>query len=64
MSWYWCILHDTVEPEQGCPAHLRLGPYESPEAAQNWRERTEARDNRWEDEDARWEGRPPEYWPR
>lgn len=59
MSWYWCTRHNTVETKEGCPAHLRLGPYDSKEAARDWRKRTEVRDDRWEEEDARWEGRPP-----
>jgi hypothetical protein len=39
-----------------CPPDDRLGPYESEAAARNWRDRAEARDDRWEREDREWEG--------
>lgn len=27
MSWYYCLVHQKVEPEDGCPNVERLGPY-------------------------------------
>lgn len=48
--WFYCIEHATVEPEQGCPAADRLGPYPDPgtaaRALELARERTEAEDRR------------------
>jgi hypothetical protein len=64
MSWYWCLEHRDVETEDGCRSATRLGPYESPEAARDWRNRAESREDRWEEDDARWEGRRPRYRPR
>jgi len=29
MSWYYCLKHQQVEPEQGCPNDERMGPYAS-----------------------------------
>ena len=27
MNWYFCLVHQRVEPEVGCPNAERLGPY-------------------------------------
>ena len=27
MSWYYCLEHQQVEPEAGCPNAERMGPY-------------------------------------
>ena len=27
MNWYFCLVHQRVEPELGCPNAERLGPY-------------------------------------
>jgi hypothetical protein len=29
MSWYYCLEHQRVEPEDGCPNSERMGPYHS-----------------------------------
>ncbi len=29
MSWYYCLVHKRVEPQDGCPNSERLGPYET-----------------------------------
>ena len=29
MSWYYCLVHQRVEPEQGCPNSERLGPFDT-----------------------------------
>lgn len=55
--WYWCQKHGVVESEeQKCGSLDRLGPYDSPEAAANWKATAEARNERWEEEDEEWEG--------
>ena len=57
-QWWWCLRHNRVEQEPDVRADERLGPYESAEAARDWRARNEAREKRWEDEDQVWrEGR-------
>ena len=57
-EWWWCLRHGRVEQDPDVRADERLGPYESAEAAAAWRERNEARDKRWDDDDQRWrEGR-------
>jgi hypothetical protein len=35
MSWYYCLVHQKVEPEDGCANAERMGPYDTEaEAAQ------------------------------
>ncbi len=48
MSWYYCLVHQRVEPAEGCANAERMGPYETEaEAARaldTARERNEAYD--------------------
>ena len=56
-GWYWCMHHKRVERgADGCPPDERMGPYPSEEAARNWREGVEARNDEWEAEDRAWSG--------
>lgn len=55
-AWYWCHRHERVEEAgRACRALDRLGPYPSPEAAENWRETASARNEAWDDQDRAWE---------
>jgi len=56
-QWYWCTKDDRAERGPGCPAQFRMGPYASREEALNWQQKVEGRNDRWEDDDERWEGR-------
>lgn len=56
-EWYWCLEHGMAEQGRDkCKADNRLGPYESEEAARNFRERHESREDTWEEQDEAWEG--------
>lgn len=33
MSWYYCLTHQRVEPDDGCANDQRMGPYDSEEQA-------------------------------
>ena len=33
MSWYYCLVHQAVEPDRGCANAERMGPYETEEEA-------------------------------
>lgn len=48
-AWYYCLRHSSVEPYNGCPADVRLGPYatreEAAEALHHAQERNEEWDN-------------------
>lgn len=60
-GWYWCLRHNRAEEEATtCAADDRLGPYESQEAATHWRDRVEARNEKWDQEDRAWSGDEPE----
>ena len=55
--WYWCFNHNRPEPEgEQCPGEDRLGPYPTREEAVNWREKADARNERWKEQDREWEG--------
>lgn len=60
-SWWYCLVHSTVEEGRGCAATDRLGPYSSRKDADRAlvkaRERTAAEDARDKADDD-W-GRPP-----
>ena len=56
VQWFWCMEHRRAEPEgEACAQDKRLGPYESREAAANWKQRHEQREERWEEQDEEWE---------
>ncbi len=55
MSWYYCLEHHAVEPEEGCANAERLGPYathtDAEHALQLAAERSAAFDAQDEDDD-------------
>jgi len=56
-EWFWCLRHQRPEhAESACEAEQRLGPYPSEEEARKWKDRVEARNDQWDNEDRRWEG--------
>ena len=55
-QYYWCLKHERVEEGAVCRSAQRLGPYNSPEAARDWHQRVEDRDESWQAEDERWHG--------
>lgn len=56
-QFYWCRKHDRVERGgETCSGRQLLGPYPSADAARNWKQRHEAREERWEAQDEAWEG--------
>ena len=56
-SWYWCLKHGRAEGAEGtCPPEDRMGPYESREEAEHWKDRVEARNDKWDEEDREWSG--------
>ncbi|MGH3385385.1 MAG: hypothetical protein ACRDO1_12450 [Nocardioidaceae bacterium] len=52
-QWYFCLVHHTVEPEEGCKASDRLGPYGSEAEASRALEKVEERNEEW-DNDPNW----------
>jgi hypothetical protein len=47
-SWYFCVKHQTVEGEDGCPAKDRLGPYPTREAAEHALDKVHERNEEWD----------------
>ena len=49
MSWYYCLVHQQVEPEEGCANAERLGPYATearPSTRWSWRSSATRRSTR------------------
>ncbi|WP_248837699.1 hypothetical protein [Frankia sp. AgKG'84/4] len=53
-GFWWCLDHERVENPPDAPGHRRLGPYDSADAAADWRRRLENRNQQWDDDDRRW----------
>jgi hypothetical protein len=51
MSWYFCLEHQQVEPEDGCANAERLGPYETEDAALHALERAAERNAAFDEDD-------------
>jgi hypothetical protein len=49
--WYFCLRHNTVEPDEGCPGKDRLGPYPTREAAARALETVKERNQEWDSPD-------------
>lgn len=50
--WFYCLDHKTVEPEEGCRAEVRLGPYPSREEAARALEKVDERNEEWDNDPA------------
>ena len=48
--WWYCVRHGRVEPEAGCPAKDRLGPYPTAEEAARALETVRRRNEEWRDD--------------
>lgn len=48
MNWYWCLIHNRVEPEAGCPHSERLGPFPTEAAAAQALDTARARNDAWD----------------
>lgn len=57
MKWYYCLVHNRVEPEKGCANSERLGPYESEEQASHAFEIARKRNEEWDAGEDEWGGR-------
>lgn len=56
-TYYWCLTHQRAEPaDERDDLDHALGPYPSAEAARNWKELNEARDEAWKADDEAWHG--------
>jgi hypothetical protein len=53
MAYWYCLKHDTVEGNDGCPNKDRLGPYETEAEAARALDTARERTEKW-DEDPVW----------
>lgn len=49
-AWYYCLVHNTVEPYGGCKAAERLGPYATREQAADALANAQARNEAWDND--------------
>jgi hypothetical protein len=49
--WWYCLRHNAVEPDPGCPGKDRLGPYPTREAAEHALETVRERNQEWDSAD-------------
>lgn len=54
MKWYFCLVHNRVEPEKGCANSERLGPYDSEEQASHAFEIARARNDAFDAGEDEW----------
>lgn len=55
-EWYWDLRRKrAVTADERGPGDDTLGPYPSRAAAENWKQRVDARNEAWEDADEDWE---------
>lgn len=54
-QWYWCMTHQRAEQGVGCRAQDRMGPYPSAQAAADWKQTRDAREDDWEEQDEAWD---------
>jgi len=50
--FWWCLTHEQVEPTEGCPNTVRMGPYPTYDDASRAIERAHERTRAWEADDA------------
>jgi len=51
MAYWWCLLHQQVEGEQGCGHKDRLGPYATSAAAAHALDKARERNEDWDRQD-------------
>jgi hypothetical protein len=51
MSWYYCLVHQQVEPEEGCANAERMGPYETEAEAEHALELAKERNEAFDADD-------------
>ena len=52
MTYWWCLLHQRVEDDDGCGHKDRLGPFETKAAAELALAKARERNVEWDQQDA------------
>ncbi|MEU4831583.1 hypothetical protein [Streptosporangium sp. NPDC023615] len=55
-QWWFCLTHQAVEPDKGCPNKDRMGPYPTREAAAAALQTAARRNEDWKKNDKGWDG--------
>jgi hypothetical protein len=55
-QWWFCLKHQAVEPDEGCPNKDRMGPYETRDEAAAALRTAAARNKSWQEGDKEWDG--------
>ena len=64
-AYYWCLTHERVEAaDDRDDVDNCLGPYPTMAAAQNWKETSEARSEKWKEDDDEWFGTEEDEGPK
>jgi hypothetical protein len=57
-EYYWCLKHNRVESgDKVCAVRNRIGPFATVAEAEHALEKVQERNEVWETENARWEGK-------
>jgi hypothetical protein len=60
-QWYWNLKESrAVRASERGPADDLMGPYDTKDEAEHWRDKVEARNEAWEQADREWEGEEEE----
>jgi hypothetical protein len=60
-QWYWDLRKNrAVRASERGPGEDVMGPYDTKEDAEHWREKVEARNEAWEQADREWAGEEEE----
>jgi hypothetical protein len=55
-TYWFCLDHHRAEPFEGCGSQNRIGPFDTEDAAAHALETIAARERRYDQEDAAWNG--------
>lgn len=58
-QWWWCLVHQRVEPDDGCANAERLGPFATQEEAARALEIAQKRNEEWDQREQEWDGNRP-----
>lgn len=56
-QWWFCLVHQRVEGDDGCANSERLGPFDTSEEAGRALEAAQRRNEQWDAEEDEWQGR-------
>lgn len=54
-QWWYCLKHQRVEPEEGCPNAERLGPFETSDEAARALDIARERNEEWDRGEDEWD---------